>query len=114
MPQIDGNHQGDRLPVARALRCLPNLPSAQSRALPSSTPIWNALFLPGGTPPAIVQKLNAAAVQAMSMPAVQARLKNRRHRAAPERRTPEYLQKFVESEIRKWAGPIKAAGIDGE
>jgi len=30
---------------------------------------------------------------------------------APERRSPEYLQKFVEGEIKKWAAPIKAAGI---
>ena len=33
---------------------------------------------------------------------------------APERRSPEYLQKFVESEIVKWAAPIKAAGVVGE
>ncbi len=30
---------------------------------------------------------------------------------APERRTPEYLQKFVVSEIDKWAVPIKASGV---
>jgi len=30
---------------------------------------------------------------------------------APERRSPEYLQKFVVSEIEKWAAPIKAAGV---
>ena len=30
---------------------------------------------------------------------------------APERRMPPYLQTFVENEIAKWAGPIKAAGI---
>ena len=30
---------------------------------------------------------------------------------APERRSPQYLQTFVESEIAKWAGPIKAADI---
>ena len=35
----------------------------------------------------------------------------RRDVVAPERRSPEYLQKFVESEIEKWAGPIKAANI---
>ena len=29
---------------------------------------------------------------------------------APERRSPEYLAKFVETEIAKWAGPIKASG----
>jgi len=32
---------------------------------------------------------------------------------APERRSPDYLQKFVASEIEKWAGPIKAAGLTG-
>jgi hypothetical protein len=30
---------------------------------------------------------------------------------APERTSPEYLGKFVASEVEKWAGPIKAAGI---
>ena len=30
---------------------------------------------------------------------------------APERRSPEYLQEFVENEIAKWADPIKAAGV---
>ena len=33
--------------------------------------------------------------------------------AAPERRSPEYLQGFVEREIEKYAGPIKAAGLAG-
>ncbi len=32
---------------------------------------------------------------------------------APERRSPEYLQAFVEREIEKYAGPIKAAGLAG-
>ena len=30
---------------------------------------------------------------------------------APARRSPTYLQEFVESEIEKWAGPIRAAGV---
>jgi hypothetical protein len=30
---------------------------------------------------------------------------------APERRSPNYLQNFVESEIQKWARPIKASGV---
>jgi tripartite-type tricarboxylate transporter receptor subunit TctC len=29
----------------------------------------------------------------------------------PDRRSSEYLQKFVESEIEKWAGVIKTAGV---
>ena len=31
-----------------------------------------------------------------------------------ERRSPDYLQKFVEAEIKKWAGPIKASGISAD
>jgi hypothetical protein len=29
----------------------------------------------------------------------------------PERRSPDYLARFVASEIEKWSGPIKAANI---
>jgi hypothetical protein len=33
---------------------------------------------------------------------------------APERRSPDYLRQFVESEIDKWAAPIKASGAREE
>jgi hypothetical protein len=33
---------------------------------------------------------------------------------APERRSSEYLGKLVESEIEKWAGPIKASGVTAD
>ena len=29
---------------------------------------------------------------------------------APDRRSSDYLAKFVEAEIAKWAGPVKASG----
>ena len=95
---------------------LPDLATAHEQGLTNfEAYIWFALFLPKGTPAAIVQKLNAAAVEAMNTPAVQARLNEAGATVvAPDRRSPEYLQKFVESEIAKWAGPIKAAGIVGE
>jgi hypothetical protein len=31
---------------------------------------------------------------------------------APDRRSPEYLQGFVASEVTKWAAIIKASGIE--
>jgi tripartite-type tricarboxylate transporter receptor subunit TctC len=81
---------------------------------PCRTPAgtWNAFFLPKGTPAAIVQKLHAATVKAMETPSVQQRLKDIAATVMEtERRSPEYLQKFVESEIEKWTGPIKASGL---
>jgi tripartite-type tricarboxylate transporter receptor subunit TctC len=51
----------------------------------------------------------------METPSVRERLKDIGATVvAPERRSPDYLQKFVESEIAKWAVPIRAANITGE
>ena len=48
----------------------------------------------------------------LDTPAIQARLREiGAGVVAPDRRSPEYLAKFVVSEIEKWAGPIKASGI---
>jgi len=64
-------------------------------------------FLPKGTPKAIVQKLNEVTVATMNMPAVQQRLKEvGSEPVAPDRRSPEYLQGFVVSEIKKWAAAV--------
>jgi tripartite-type tricarboxylate transporter receptor subunit TctC len=92
---------------------LPALATAHEQGLTDFEAItWNAFFLPKGTPAPIVKKLNAAVIAAMDSPAVKHRLHDLGVTlVAPERRTPDYLQKFVESEIGKWAGPIKAAGI---
>jgi tripartite-type tricarboxylate transporter receptor subunit TctC len=92
---------------------LPNLPTAQEQGLADlDAYIWNGLFLPKGTPAAIVQRLHDATVAAMNTPAVQERIKEMGGAlVASDRRSPEYLQQFVESEIRKWATPIKASGI---
>jgi tripartite-type tricarboxylate transporter receptor subunit TctC len=51
----------------------------------------------------------------MESPSVRERLKDIGATVVvPERRSPEYLQTFVESEIEKWAAPIKAANITAE
>jgi len=73
---------------------------------------WSGFFLPNNTPAAIVQKLNSAASTVVDTPAVQARLREIGATVvAPERRSPAYLANFIESEIRKWAEPIKAANL---
>jgi tripartite-type tricarboxylate transporter receptor subunit TctC len=95
---------------------LPSLASAHEQGVTDfAADSWQALFLPKGTPAAIVQKLHDATVATMNTAAVQTRLKEiGADVVAPERRSPEYLQKLVESEIVKWAAPIKAAGVVAE
>jgi tripartite-type tricarboxylate transporter receptor subunit TctC len=95
---------------------LPDLASAYEQGLSDfEATIWYAFFLPKGTPAAIVRKLHDAAVATMETPSVRERLKDIGATVvAPERRSPDYLQGFVEREIAKWAVPIKAANITGE
>ena len=95
---------------------MPSLPSAHEQGLTGfDVPSWYALFLPKGTPAAIVQKLNAAAVAAMDAPATQQRLREiGSDLVAPVRRSPDYLGKFVTSEIEKWSVAIKKAGVELE
>ena len=95
---------------------LPDLPSAHEQGLENfDAYTWNAVFLPKGTSAAVVKRLNDAFVAVMDRSAFRERL----HTlglivVAPERRSPAYLQKFVETEIEKWAVPIKASGIKND
>jgi tripartite-type tricarboxylate transporter receptor subunit TctC len=92
---------------------MPAYPSAGEQGLADFEDTgWSGMFLPKNAPPPIVHKLNAAAIAALETPAVQAQFRQvGAEIAASDRRSPQYLQKFVESEIRKWATVIKAAEI---
>ena len=76
---------------------------------------WGSLSFPKGTPDEIVRRLAKASNEAVETPAVRERFKTIGVTIpAAERRTPEYLTKFVPSEIERWAGPIKASGASAD
>jgi tripartite-type tricarboxylate transporter receptor subunit TctC len=91
---------------------LPDLPTAAEQGVPNlEAYTWSAVFLPKGAPAAAVTKLNDAINKAIDTPAVRDRLQAMGVTVATaDRRSPEYMAKFVRSEIEKWAGPIKASG----
>jgi tripartite-type tricarboxylate transporter receptor subunit TctC len=114
MPQIKGDTvKPIALFALRRLAVLPDLPTAHEQGLANfEASTWNAMFLPKGTPPAVVQKLHNAVVQAVATASVQQRLRELgMSPAPPDRRSPEYLAKFIPAEIERWAAPIKASGI---
>jgi tripartite-type tricarboxylate transporter receptor subunit TctC len=111
--QIDG---GTVKPIAILTRqrspVLPDVPTAIEQGFDVEAYTWNAFFLPKGTPDAIVQKLNRATVETMKTPAVREKLESAGLIfVSDDRTTPDYLAKFVQSEIAKWAVPIKASGV---
>jgi tripartite-type tricarboxylate transporter receptor subunit TctC len=92
---------------------LPKLASAHEQGLTDfEATYWNGVFVPKGTPAPVVAKLHDAFVATIDTPALQAKLKEIGVTVvAPERRSPDYLRKFLASEIERWAGPIKASGV---
>jgi tripartite-type tricarboxylate transporter receptor subunit TctC len=92
---------------------LPNLPTAKEQGVAGAEANnWIGLFFPKKTPELIVKRLRDATVQAMSTPALRARMETiGTDLVATDRTSPNYLQRFVASEIKKWAGPIKESGV---
>jgi tripartite-type tricarboxylate transporter receptor subunit TctC len=95
---------------------LEHLPTAQEQGLTGlDCGSWASLSFPKGTPGEIVRHLAKAVNEAVETPAVRERFKMIGVTIPPpERRTPEYLAKFVPSEIERWAAPIKASGASEE
>jgi tripartite-type tricarboxylate transporter receptor subunit TctC len=115
-PQIDaGTVKAIAILSKERSPVLPNVPTAIEQGFNVDAYTWNAFFLPKGTPEAIVRKLNYATIEAMKTPALREKLQSAGLKlVSEERTTPEYLAKFVRSEIEKWAVPIKAGGISVE
>ena len=112
-PQIDGATV-KAIAVLNDSRsaALPDVPTAMEQGYDVKAYTWNAFFLPKGTPEAIVGKLNQAMLETMKTPAVRDKLDAVGLKLVSEdRATPAYLDRFVQSEIAKWAVLIKASGI---
>jgi tripartite-type tricarboxylate transporter receptor subunit TctC len=112
--------QGQLKPIAvlseKRVAIIPEVPTSGEQGLKGvEASVWNAFFLPKGTPDAIVRKLNAAVNQSLENPALRKRLEELGLDIIPvEQRTPEYLAKFLPQDIERWAKPIRAAGISAD
>jgi tripartite-type tricarboxylate transporter receptor subunit TctC len=99
-----------RLPSA------PDIPTVDEAGLPGFyITTWFAFFAPNGTPKPIIDKLNAATVEALAAPEVRARFADLGLDLFPrEEQTPEALAAVQKADIDKWWPIIKAAGIKAE
>ncbi len=94
----------------------PDIPTIDEAGLPGfQMTFWHGLWVPAGTPPDAIAKLDAAAVDALADPVVRARLARAGQDVLPrEQQTPEALGAHHKAEIDKWWPIIKAAGIKAE
>jgi tripartite-type tricarboxylate transporter receptor subunit TctC len=98
------------------LTSAPDIPTVDEAGLPGLyMSVWNALWVPKGTPKEVIARLNAAAMDAMADPVVRKRLGDLGLELPPrDQQTPEALGAFHKAEIEKWWPIIKAANIKAE
>ena len=98
------------------LATAPDIPTVDEAGVPGlHIAIWHALWMPKGTPKAIIDKLNAAVVETLADAGVRERLAQLGQEIpAREQQTPQALFAHHRAEIEKWWPIIKAANIRGE
>jgi tripartite-type tricarboxylate transporter receptor subunit TctC len=94
----------------------PDVPTFAEIGLPTlSWSGWYGLFAPKGTPKEVIDKLNAATIEALAVPEVRSRLADLGLGVfPPEQRTPDALRTMVNAAAEKWWPIIKEFGIKAE
>jgi tripartite-type tricarboxylate transporter receptor subunit TctC len=89
---------------------LPDVPTVAEAGLPGYDSVgWFGIVAPAATSAAIVNKLNAAIVEALNDPAIQTAMRGIGVEPAPS--TPQAFADYIRSETVKWGRVIRSAGI---
>ena len=110
-PQVDGGKlRALGVTGAKRSALLPDVPTVAESGLPDYVfETWFVISAPAGTPDAVVRRLNATLAEALRSPAISARMS--REGFDPLISTPQQTDAMVASEVKRWAGIVKTAGI---
>jgi tripartite-type tricarboxylate transporter receptor subunit TctC len=98
---------------AKRSKALPDVPTMQEAGVPNfDVASWQALYAPAGTPPAVVNRMNAEIGKIVAMPEVAAKMEalGLEHTA----NTPAQFGDFNRDELAKWAKVVKDGNIKVE
>jgi tripartite-type tricarboxylate transporter receptor subunit TctC len=102
--------------TSERLKAAPDIPTVDEAGAPGvyiST--WHGMWVPKGTPPDVIHRLTAAAMDALADPAVRRRLMDLGQEIPPrEQQTAEALAALHKAEVEKWWPLIRAANIRAE
>jgi tripartite-type tricarboxylate transporter receptor subunit TctC len=96
--------------ASERLSTLPNVPTAKEAGMNYEMSVWAGLFAPKGTSPEVITKLADALDKALDEPAVREALaKLGGSIPAKTERNPAAFDRFVRSEMARWAPILTAA-----
>jgi tripartite-type tricarboxylate transporter receptor subunit TctC len=117
LPHIrDGSIKAYAVCASDRISAAPDIPTTDEAGLPGFYfSVWSGMWVPRGTPPDIIARLNVALRDTLADPAIRQRLAVLAIEAPPpDQLGPEMLGALHKAEIDKWWPIIRAAGIKGE
>ncbi|HET7670953.1 MAG TPA: tripartite tricarboxylate transporter substrate binding protein [Burkholderiales bacterium] len=88
---------------------LPDVPTIAESGVPGyESGVWFGIAVPAGTPREIINRLNAASVQATKGPDFIKRMTDLGYNIIPG--SPEDMAKMLEAELKRWGPIVKASG----
>jgi tripartite-type tricarboxylate transporter receptor subunit TctC len=118
-PQIEAKKVkafGVTSPQRMTVPALAEVPTLAEAGLPGfSFSVWHGLYAPRGTPPAVIEKINAALRVALKDPELIKRQEALGIKVTADSRvSPAGHKKFFESELARWSKTIKDSSIEPE
>jgi tripartite-type tricarboxylate transporter receptor subunit TctC len=106
----DGHIRAIAITAPQRHPSLPDVQTVREAGFPGlEMSVWYGLFAPKGTPPAIVDRLNAGIIAAGKDPAVQKRLAELGHETSTV--TPAQVGELIQKDSASWAKAAKAGNV---
>ena len=88
---------------------LPDVPTIAEAGVPGyEATSWFGLFVPAGTPPAVISKLNTAIVKVLANPEIKKKINEQGAEVYSEK--PEQFSAFIQKESLKWGKVVRESG----
>jgi tripartite-type tricarboxylate transporter receptor subunit TctC len=113
-PQVEaGRLKAFAVAQSKRASIMPDVPTlAEAGMTGYDAGIWIGLLAPAATPPAIVEKLSAAANDALNTESVRSALKQQG--TDPLGGTPKQFADFIRADIEKWVAVLASPSLSGE
>jgi putative tricarboxylic transport membrane protein len=110
---LAGSVKAYAVSASERLATLPNVPTAKEAGINYEMSVWSGLFAPKGVPPEVIARLADAVDKALDEKIVRETMtKLGGSIPAKAERTPAAFDRFVRSEVARWAPVLAATGAD--